>query len=301
MLIAAVLLIFGGCQRNNQAVEEYRYIIGVSMPNVMEPWLNNMLEEISSSLQAEDNDTNVIFKDAASNSQKQLQDIDQLLDSGIDLLIVTPQDTAVLAPKLEEVYQQIPVVVAGIRPGTDSYTAFIKFDDYQIGRMAGEYILEHEYQPGEKLVVVKGREDSPISTGRLEGFQAVIEDVIPAADVSFLSGEWLRDTAEDRVKDYLVLHGSLDIVFALNDEMAYGACIAAQKLRVANVSFVGVDGLDGENGGKELLKQGILSATVGCPGIGSRALAAAKDILNGRTVEKNIVLEKELLTSSDSA
>lgn len=49
------------------------------------------------------------------------------------------------------------------------------------------------------------------------------------------------------MKDYLISHDSADIVFAFNDDMAYGAYQACQQYRIeGKVHLIGVDGFEGE-------------------------------------------------------
>lgn len=287
-----------GCAEKGQKMhrDEYRYVIGVSVPNVKEPWLKNMIEDIKQMVSRDYQDTNLIFKDATDDVQTQKNDIGQLMDSGIDLLIMAPVDSYNLSLSIAETFQDIPIVVVGISPGTDQYTSCIKYDDQNIGRDAGQYILDYLYTAGDKMVVLKGRDNSPISENRLEGFMSVVKGKIPEDDISYYNGEWIKDKAEDRMKDYLVLNEKLDIVFAFNDEMAYGAYIATEKFRVSDVDFVGVGGFEGKIGGKELVEQGILKVTVSSPGIGKEVIQTAQRILDGRKVEKNILIPRALIT-----
>ena len=99
-------------------------------------------------------------------------------------------------------------------------------DEVEIGRLAGEYILENLYEQNQRIVVFEGVEDSQVSKQRKEGFQNAIRGKIPETDITYYNGEWLRDRAELRMKDYLIAHDFAEIVFAFNDDMAYGAYLA---------------------------------------------------------------------------
>ncbi len=288
-----------GCQKAEDIQEnEYEYLIGVSLTNVMEPWLSHTIDEMTEH-RTFDSQVNIIFKDAAGSAQKQMQDIDQLMECGVDLLIVAPGDMDSLEEKVEEVYKEIPVIVMGIDPGTDQYTSFIEFDDYEIGRLAGAYILEKQYQPENEIVVLAGPGDSAISDARLQGFRDETEGKLGDARVHYLNGEWLRDKAENRMKDYLVVNQKADMVFALNDEMAYGAYLAQAQYRVTGTCFLGVDGFAGNLGGLDLVERGILDATIQCSGIGSLAYKTALQILEGQEVEKHLVIEPKVITEEE--
>lgn len=298
LLIACLLLCLclTGCRKKTVVREDgYRYLIGVSLTNVMEPWLNN-LAKITQEEAAEDTEINLIIRDAAGSSEKQAEDIEALLASGIDLLIMASDGSERLDEIIDEVAEQIPIVVVGIAPGTDNYTTLIRADDEGIGHMAGEFIAENIYREDQKIVVIEGVADSPISQQRREGFMQAIENQIPPEQITFCGGEWLRDVAEARMKDYLVVHENADIVFAFNDEMAYGAYLSCQQLRVETPTvLVGVDGFDGESEGLHLVETGILDATIQSPDFAALAYEQAQRILHGETVEKNITIYPRLI------
>ena len=188
------------------------------------------------------------------------------------------------------------MVVMGIDPGTEDYTSFIEFNDYEIGRLAGSYIMEEQYQAGDEMVVLTGPSGSPISEKRLQGFKDAVSGDIEEEQIHYLNGEWLRDKAENRMKDYLVVNQKADVVFAFNDEMAYGAYLAQKQYRVTGICFLGVDGFTGNLGGIDLVERGLLDATIQCPEIGSLAYETAVRILDGEKVEKHQVIEPTLIT-----
>ena len=296
LYLSLLLCLLAGCREKEIIQEnEYEYLIGVSLSNVMEPWLSHTIDAMSAQRLA-DSRINIIFKDAAGSQEKQLQDIEQLMECGVDLLIVAPGDSESLQDKVEELYQEIPVVVMGIDPGTEDYTSFIEFNDYEIGRLAGSYSMEEQYQAGDEMVVLTGPSGSPISEKRLQGFKDAVSGDIEEEQIHYLNGEWLRDKAENRMKDYLVVNQKADVVFAFNDEMAYGAYLAQKQYRVTGICFLGVDGFTGNLGGIDLVERGLLDATIQCPEIGSLAYETAVRILDGEKVEKHQVIEPTLIT-----
>ena len=257
---------------------------------MVEPWLNNLVQVISARVE-DGKDVNLIFRDAAASTEKQIEDIRSLMECGIDLLILSPDGSDALNGIMEEVYEEIPIVVVGVAPGTDAYTTVIQADDEGIGRMAGEYILENLYEAGKKVVVIEGVNGSPISSKRLKGFQEAVNGSIPREEITYHYGEWLRDVAELRMKDYLVVNDKVDIIFAFNDEMAYGAYLACQQLRVRDsISLIGVDGFEGEIAGRNLVEKGILNATIQSPDFGALAYDTALEILRGNEVERDITV-----------
>ena len=294
---AAVLILYRGRQLENEGIytDGYQYLIGVSLPNVMEPWLNNFVDVLTQKV-SKDDEVNVIFRDAAGNPEKQIQDIQTLMNCGIDLLIVSPDGSDSLNPVLSAAYGKIPVVLAGVASGTEDYTCLIQSDDKKIGRLAGEYIIDNLYEKDQKVVIFQGVKDSPVSSQRLAGFQEAVRENIPEKDITYYYGDWLRDRAELRMKDYLIAHDFADIVFAFNDDMAYGAYQACQQYRIAGtVHLIGVDGFEGESAGLSLLDRGILDATIQTPDFGALSYETARKILDGKKVQKNIIIQPKLI------
>ncbi len=299
MIVLCCLLLAGCGRKSDIYTDSYQYLIGVSLTNVMEPWLNNLVQVLSER-QKEDTDVNIIFRDAAGSPEKQIQDIEALMASGIDLLIVSPDGSGDLDGELEEVSEKIPVVMAGVGSKTDCYTSLIQADDEKIGRLAGEYILENLYEEGDRIMVIEGVEGSPISEKRRKGFLDAIQARIPQEKIVYDYGDWLRDQAELRMKDYLVSHDQADIVFAFNDEMAYGAFLACQQYRAADgVHLIGVDGFEGESAGLNLVERGILDATIQSPDFGSMAYDVALALLHGKETAHNITIEPQLITGNE--
>jgi len=299
MIVLCCLLLAGCGRKSDIYTDSYQYLIGVSLTNVMEPWLNNLVQVLSER-QKEDTDVNIIFRDAAGSPEKQIQDIEALMASGIDLLIVSPDGSGDLDGELEEVSEKIPVVMAGVGSKTDCYTSLIQADDEKIGRLAGEYILENLYEEGDRIMVIEGVEGSPISEKRRKGFLDAIQAKIPQEKIVYDYGDWLRDQAELRMKDYLVSHDQADIVFAFNDEMAYGAFLACQQYRAADgVHLIGVDGFEGESAGLNLVERGILDATIQSPDFGSMAYDVALALLHGKETAHNITIEPQLITGNE--
>ena len=290
-------IVLSGCSRKEVVrTDGYEYVIGVSLTNVVEPWLSNLVQMISKKADG-GREVSLIFRDAAGSAEKQIQDIEVLMDCGIDLLILSPDGSDALCETMEQVYKEIPIVVVGVKPDTDAYMTVIQADDEEIGRMAGEYILDQLYEPGKNVVVIEGVKDSPISSKRLKGFQNAVGGQIPDRKITYYYGDWLRDVAELRMKDFLVVNEKADIVFAFNDEMAYGAYLACQQLRVQNTSSImGVDGFEGEIAGLNLVENGILDATMQGPDFGELAYDTALDILQGNEVEREITVVPRLIT-----
>ncbi|HVJ14779.1 MAG TPA: substrate-binding domain-containing protein, partial [Polyangiaceae bacterium] len=101
-----------GCQKKSvEAVAEKRgtkenpWVIGMSQSNLGEPWRVQMNGDIERAAKTHDN-LKVIFKDAQNDSLTQRAQVEELVAQKIDLLIISPKETAPLTPPVAEAYQK---------------------------------------------------------------------------------------------------------------------------------------------------------------------------------------------------
>ena len=299
IMAAAVLLFESNLLVHGLPKEEtgQQYLIGMSQANLVEPWRVTMNLEFAEAAQAHE-DLRVIYTDAAQDTQRQIADVEMLMGYGIDLLVISPNDSELLRPVIAEVYKKIPVVVLDRAVSGEDYTLFIGPDNDRIGYLAGLQVVEMLGEAGGRVVEILGTEDSPPVAVRSEGFSRAIADYPEIVIEQRLVANWLQDQAQDRFKEYAITCADMaDVVVAQSDAMAYGAWIAAAELRIGGVRFVGMDGLEGEGGGVDLVQRGILEATFYCPTGGREAVDYVLRILSGEKFEnKHVILDPHVIT-----
>jgi ribose transport system substrate-binding protein len=113
---------------------------------------------------------------------------------------------------------------------------------------------------------------------------------------------WLQSNAKDRMTEILSAVPQIDVVYGHNDPMAVGAYLAAKdKGREKEMIFVGVDGLSGESGGLEKVKDGILAATFVYPLCVDQAVAVGNHILRDSSFkpDKVYTVPSQMVTPDD--
>jgi len=295
LLALSALVLLASCTAPTEE-PGVQFLIGVSQANLTEPWRIVMSEEIRETAKAYPN-VRVIFTDAADSSDKQIADVHKLLDLGIDLLIISPNESTALTPVVTEAYAHIPVILLDRAVEGYEYTLFIGPDNRLIGSQAGREVVDMLGPQGGNVVEILGRAGSPPVTDRSIGFHEAIAQAGNIHIVDTISGDWLRDRAEDNFALRLPGYQDVDVVFGQNDPMAFGAYRAAANLHTNKIRFVGIDGLPGPTGGIELVKRGILDATFTCPTGGKEAMRYAIDILeHERGIPKKIFLRTRKVT-----
>lgn len=278
-----------GTKQAKQSLPGYQYVVGVSYANLIEPWRISLYEEMQAQSEYYDN-VRLIFTDAAGDSARQTKDVENLLALGIDLLIISPNNAFDLKESISKAHEKVPVIVLDQDIEGEDYTLFIGSDNKLIGTLAGEYTTKLLGEKGGKVLEITGNQNSSVAQAISQGFAEEILKNPKIKLVASLDGDWLRDTSERRMKDYFISSEDVDVVFAHNDDMALGANMAADDLRVLGISFIGVCGL--ENEGIELVQSGILDGTFfRCTG-GKEAVEWAMKIMEGeKDFPQKIILD----------
>ena len=310
LLCAVVMLVFVGlcvpaCSssspREGAGTPESPWVIGMSQCNLGEPWRVQMDADVRA---AADRNLNlrVIFKDAQNSSLTQRAQVEELVEQGVDVIIISPKEAAPLTRPVAEAYQRgIPVIVLDRQVQGDQYTTFIGADNVRIGREAGRWIRETLGGAG-RIVELKGLMTSTPGQDRNRGFLEGLElDANPGLEIVF-SGEmqWLEPNARREMESALATNDEIDVVYAHNDPGAHGAWLAARAAgREEEIQFVGIDALPHE--GQQYVQQGILDATFLYPTGGEEAIDLALAILGGDEVPKHVLLGTRLFTGETVA
>ncbi len=298
-ILAAIVTagsVFMACSSDAPDVEGVPFLVGVSQANLSEPWRIAMTEDIKAEASLH-GDLKMIYADASDSSELQIADVNRLLAFGIDLLIISPTDSKALTPAVREAYARIPVIVVDRAVEGYDYTLFIGPDNERLGKEAGVAIAGLLGPGGGTILEIQGRSGSPPAIDRSSGFRNALASQPGVTLLPPLVADWLRDTAEDEFAAGVGSMPPIDVVFAQNDAMAYGAWRAARSAGRTGIRFIGIDGLPGKMGGIELVQQGILTATFTCPTGGRDAVIAAMDILlHKEGIPKKIFLRPGWIT-----
>ncbi|MBP1965477.1 substrate-binding domain-containing protein [Paenibacillus aceris] len=280
--------------------DEPDFLIGISQPNLNEPRQLLMNNEIRKEAEKHKN-VKLIFTDAAENSEKQVHDVQKLMKYGIDLLIISLNDSEKLTPIVTEVYKEIPVIVLGRGVTGYDYSLFIGSDNLSIGKKSGKLAADLLGGAPADIVEIKGAVSSRSVEETSRGFRDYLSNSPSIKADKVIVGDWQRDRAEDELSRILPSSPGVKLVFAHSDAMALGAYRAIDALGLHDVQIIGIDGLDTLNGGFDLVKQGVLSGTVTSPTGGRESIQYALDILNReKVIPKKIILGSHLITQKNA-
>ncbi len=267
-----------------------KYKIGFSQCTSSDMWRITMHREMTIEL-AFYPEMELFIKDANDNNEQQIKDIKQFLEEGIDLLIVSPNESEPITPIVERVFNSgIPVIVIDRRISTEAYTAFIGSDNFLIGKEAGKYAVKLLAGKG-KIFEIGGLEGSSPAINRHNGFMEIISEYPDIEIVASASGKWNYSDARVVMKEFLNQQIPFDLVFGHNDVTAKAAYEVATENEIKNLFFLGIDGLYGQEGGIQYVIDGKLDGTFLYQTGGEEAIQLAHKILNKLPYKKENILE----------
>ncbi|MCJ7843236.1 substrate-binding domain-containing protein [Lederbergia sp. NSJ-179] len=277
------------------------FVIGVSQPNLHEPWQVLMNEELRAEEAKHDN-IRVIYADAAQSTKQQIMDINMLNKYGIDLLIVSVEDSSALTPVISAIYKKIPVIVLGRGVEGYNYTLYIGSDHHFIGEMAAEVAIDLLGDEGGKVIEVKGMASASKAEERSKGFREKISENSNIEIIDSIAANWQRDKAEDELTVLLKrMNQRPDLIYAHNDAMALGSYRAVQSLGLEGIKIIGSDGVTNPKGGLQLVNEGIIDTTFITPTGGKQAFQYAVDILEKRSeIPKKVILRNHKVSEKDN-
>ena len=278
-----------------------RYVIGISQCSE-DIWRDKQNTELKMGAYFHDN-VELKFAAAYDSDERQVQQIDSLVATGIDLLIVAPNQVSTISPAIDRAYDKgIPVIVFERKTSSQKYTAFISADNYEMGHVMGEYIASRLGGKG-NVLEIKGLEGSSPAIERHNGFMDAIKGYPGIKVVGSLQGDWTETTANERTKQWLDNNKDVhvDLVFGANDRTAMGARKAFSPLTSHPTPlYCGIDGLSGKNGGIQLVRDSLLDASYIYPTHGDQIIDLAIKILEGKPYEKETMMMSALVTRDNA-
>lgn len=276
--------------------KENSYLIGASYMTMNNEFYKIMSEEISARVEAEGD--RMMMRDPALDADRQIAQIREMLDMGIDVLVVTPVEWEGLTSVLVDARAQGVIVVV---LDTNVYEeeladCTITSDNYDAGRIVGEYFLE---QNDSAKLIVMTHEVTKSGQDRVAGFLDVVEKQEGIEVVEKIECEGQLEIAMPKLQEAIDAGVEFDNVFCLNDLAGVGVAAALDKNNL--LGEIGIYGVDASPDSKALIKEGMMKASAAQfpTEIGKKAADAIYDLLNGREVEENVLVPVELITGDN--
>ncbi len=278
--------------------------IGISMPTQsLERW-NRDGAYLNDQFKAAGYETVLTYSD--NDSGKQVNDIQNMLADGVDLLIVAAIDGEALNTAMNEASDaKVPVISYDRLIKNDAVSYYVSFDNYTVGKLQGEFIVDKLdlKKAGDKTYNMEITAGDPADNNAPYFYQGaidVLQEYIDAGTLKVVSGQkdfdsvatdqWNTDTALERAQNVLSSYYAdgtqLDVWLCSNDSTALGVSQAITS-DYAGSNTVLITGQDGDEANLKNIVDGIQTMTV-YKNVSNEAvvtLALAQDIIAGKTID----------------
>ena len=299
ILCLAMVLSMAGCVRIVIDGEESagqitaNGTIGLSVSTQNNPFFVTLVE--GAKKQAAALGVKITVADAGDDAAKQTSDIEDLVSSGISVLIVNPVDSDAVTGAVEAaIAKGVKVISVDRAVNGVEIDCQIASDNVLGAELATQYIVD---TLGEGAVVaeLEGVTGASAAIDRSAGFHNVADAKLNV--VASQTANFARTEGMSVMENMLQAHPEIQGVFAANDEMALGAM---EAITGAGKDIV-VVGFDATDDAIASIKAGQMAATVAQQPalIGSTAVDNALKLINGETIEKSIPVEVTLVTAEN--
>lgn len=247
VISAVVLALMGsGCVRGSNETQsngKKQMKVGFSMATLLEDrWLRDRDIFLA---KAQQRGMEVIVRNANMNSDVQYEQVKQMLEQDIDVLVIAPNDTEKEAICVQAAKAAgVPVVVYDrLIQGSDA-DVYVAFDNFMIGQLMGQYMIEHAPTGG--YLLVNGPKTDHNSLMIREGYMSVLQPHLDDSKIEILSEIWAEGWVREKAYDFVLenipsLKENITAAICENDSLAWGVTDAFSEARIENVVVVGMD------------------------------------------------------------
>jgi D-xylose transport system substrate-binding protein len=297
LLVFVILILLSSCGQNdkkNENSEDRSLIIGFSIATdtfILERW-NKDIKIFTGA--AKDLGAEVLFQLSAGGTRAQIDQIRYLLTQEIDVLVVLPHDTSMLAGVIKEANdQKIPVVAYDRLIQGVPITAYVSFDNEEVGRLFGRALTGAV--PRGNYLIVNGSIRDNNSYLVNQGLHEIIGPYRESRAISLVDEIWLEqwsgDEASARIAEVLERTTDIDAISAGNDQLANAAIQLLAERRLAGK--IAVVGQDADLLSCQRVVEGLQLMTVYKPinKLATRAAQIAVSIAKGESPEPDRLVE----------
>lgn len=253
-----------------------------------------------------------ISTNANGDAAKQLADIEDLIQKGVDAIIVNPQDVDAIVPAIEKANQKnIPVITLDRGASSGNLLSFLETDNVEMGRKAADYIAEKlkekygEYKGN--AVELQGLLGTTAAQDRGKGFNEQLEKKYPNIKViARQAADFNQEKALNVMTNILQAQQNIDAVFGHNDDNTVGAANAIDQAGrfkpIEDKDHIVIVGIDGTRQAIQGIKDGRIDATISQVPIEMGMMAVdfvKQSLIDKKEIEKHIYTRNFLVTKEN--
>ncbi|RVH52927.1 substrate-binding domain-containing protein [Sinorhizobium meliloti] len=261
-LLAGSVALF--CLTSAAMAEECK--VGLTMPSLNAPYFAAQVAAVEKA--AKDQGCEITTADSQNDFSKQINDVEDMIAKGIDILILNPRDQEALVPAADAATKagvKVVVMDSTLNPKAHVVTQVRSSND-ENGRLVGDWIAKKMKGTPIKMLLLSGNQGNP---GGLDRRMGVIKGIVEgqlvnegAVNLQILGqgwGDWATDGGLKAAEDLFQAHPDANLVVGENDSMVLGAVQAAKAAGLDGILFAAA--ADGQREALEMVKEGTYGAT----------------------------------------
>lgn len=256
LAMACATLLYQGRDKNEDGTRPVR--VGAVFMTMNNPFFEVLNDEIEARVRQQGDVYYTL--DGKMSQKKQNEQIQGLIDTGIDVLIVNAVDWIEVCPALKKVKEAGIKIIA---VDTEIYDnelvdAFVVSDNYRAGALCAQSLMSYKREARVLLLV---QSDNKSAIDRIKGFTETLDSMgWKYTIVDRIECEGQLEITEPKVEEWLKKGKDFDVVMALNDPSALGALAALD----ASDHYDGkiILGIDGSPDAKAMIQKGKMRITV---------------------------------------
>lgn len=249
---------------------------------------------------------NLTVTNGQSDFSKQLNDVQQMITSGVQLLVIAPLNSDGWDSVLQQAAaKKVPIITIDRKINSSfcqgGYVTFIGSDFVEQGTRAARQMAKALGNKG-KVAILLGASGNNVTTERTQGFKDEIAKIAPDIKIAFeQTGEFSREKGQQVTEQLIQAQPDIDGIYGENDEMALGA-VTALKSAGKKPGDVKIVSIDGTKGAVQGIVDGWFSAVVESnPRFGPLAFSTATSFFGGTPIPDKVVIQDQEYDTANAA
>jgi ribose transport system substrate-binding protein len=254
---------------------------------------------------AEKAGADLIVTNANAELQKQISDIQDLLNQGVQILVVAPVNSDGLDPALSAAKEKgVPVITIDRKvtnTACEDYLAFLGSDFVEQGKRAADALAD---VTGGKanVAVLLGPSGNNVTDGRKNGFEEQVKAEYP--DIKIVAEQTAnasRSEGQDVTAQLLQSNPEIDAVYAFNDEEGLGAMTAISDAGKKPGEDVKIVSIDGTRNAVQAIVNGTYNAVIESnPRFGDLVFSTLEQFYAGEAIPEDIIIKDGEYTADNA-
>jgi ribose transport system substrate-binding protein len=268
------------------------FTLGVSNGFVDSEWRTQMIQDMQTAnaeYMKEGLTKDLVIQSADVDVQGQIQQVHNLINRGVNAIIIDPNSPSALDPVFKEATNAGIVVIAVDQAVTAPTAVNVVIDQTEWARMSMSWLAQQLHGKG-NIVIINGIAGAPANEDRYNGVKEVLAQYPGIHVLNVVNANWDEATGQQKMAAVLASQPHIDGIWS-QDGMAQGAL---QAVLAANLPKLPVMVGEARAGYLQLWAQvkkthpdftsyGVYNP----PGAGASGLRVAVDLLQGKKLKPN--------------